>query len=92
MPSAFMSPNAGPLGWIAEDRIRIVIAARPTVTDDRMAREPPAVAADPDDFSFDPALLSSLLHDPPAGLVIAAFGVGHVPLRTLEPIKALAPK
>jgi L-asparaginase len=89
-PSAFGSPNAGPVGWIAENRARIVVrpvGPSPTVA---WRGEPAAVPLIPMTFSFDPSFLSALLQNPPAGLVIAAFGVGHVPSATIEPIRSLA--
>jgi L-asparaginase len=54
--------------------------------------EPPAVPLITMGFSFDPASIASLVRNPPAGVVIAALGVGHVPSWTIEPIRALASK
>jgi L-asparaginase len=91
-PSAFGSPNAGPLGWIAEDRVRIALRPVEPVPTLAWRAEPPAVPLITMGFSFDPASITSLVRDPPAGVVIAALGVGHVPSWTIEPLKALASK
>jgi L-asparaginase len=91
-PSAFASPCVGPLGWIAESRVRI--ALRPA---ERLPRilwkgEPPAVPVVSMEFSASPDLLSPYVRDPPAGIVVAALGAGHVPLWAVEPLGALAAK
>lgn len=89
-PSAFASPAAGPLGWIAEDRVRIVL---------RLAGSAPRIAwsgAAPDvplitmGFGATAAGFARLVQDPPAGLIIAGFGVGHVPAALAGQIGALA--
>jgi L-asparaginase len=89
-PSAFASPAAGPLGWIAEDRVRIVL---------RPAERAPALSwrgAAPDvalvslAFSSLAAVFDAFLARPPAGMVIAGFGVGHAPAWTVEAIGDLA--
>ncbi|HEY3503844.1 MAG TPA: asparaginase [Actinocatenispora sp.] len=79
-PATFGSPDLGPIGHVVEDRVRIL--ARP----DR--RPPlPAAPADLDDarvavytatLDDDGALLAGLA-DTHRGLVVAGFGVGHVP-------------
>ncbi|HEX3918322.1 MAG TPA: asparaginase [Caulobacteraceae bacterium] len=89
-PSAFAAPAAGPLGWIAEDRVRIALRPAeptPTIAWRGAAPDVPLVTLG---FSFAVAALDPLLDEPPAGLVIAGFGVGHVPARTVETIGALA--
>ena len=91
-PSAFTSPSAGPLGWIAEDRVRIVlrpIEPAPTVA---WRGEPPDTPLVTLAFSTPAAALEGFLEHPPAGLVIAGFGVGHAPSWTVEAIGALAAK
>ncbi len=89
-PSAFSSPSAGPLGWIAEDRVRI--ALRPTEPTPTLAwrGEPPDVPLVTLTFSTPASGLEALLERPPAGLVIAGFGSGHAPSWTVEAIGALA--
>jgi L-asparaginase len=92
MPSAFGSPNAGPLGWIAEDRVRIVLRPADPMPTIAWRSDPPNVPLLTMGFSADAASLVSLLGEPPAGVVIAAFGVGHLPSSTIDPIRSLAAK
>jgi L-asparaginase len=89
-PSAFASPAAGPLGWIAEDRVRIALrpADRSPTVDWR--GDPPDVPLVTMGLSMPVAMLAPFLKRPPAGMVIAGFGVGHTPAWTVEPIAALA--
>ncbi|WP_137990010.1 asparaginase [Streptomyces vilmorinianum] len=88
--TTFASPGAGPLGTVVEGEPRILL--RPTTT----------TALHP--LSFDPAVRVALLtltlgdrgelleaidsrYD---GLVVAAFGAGHVPTWLVEPLEHLA--
>ncbi|WP_309238390.1 asparaginase [Actinoplanes aureus] len=79
-PAAFVSPDGGPLGYLAEGQVRIVNRpshryALPVPRSDRPL--PPVglyTATLGDDGSLLPVLADRL-----AGLVIAGFGVGHVP-------------
>jgi L-asparaginase len=91
-PSAFASPAAGPLGWIAENRVRI--ALRPADRSPTVAwrGEPPDVPLVMMALSMLASALTPLLERPSAGLVIAGFGVGHTPAWMVEPIAALAAK
>lgn len=77
--AAFTSPNAGPIGWINEDRVRI--ALRPRARNGTFDRS--RLGAIPN-----VAVISIGLGSPPldaasiagyAGLVIQGFGGGHVP-------------
>jgi L-asparaginase len=89
-PSAFVSNGAGPLGWIAEDRVRIVLRpAEPSPTLPWRG-EPPEVALISLAFSMGADALGRWLDAPPAGIVIAGFGVGHAPSWAAELIGALA--
>jgi len=85
-PSAFVSPLAGPIGWIAEGRVRVPLKpARPSPTFAWPAAGLPEVvllAGPPDD---DGRLVRALLADPPAGVVLQAMGAGHTP-RPLAPL------
>lgn len=81
--AAFASPNAGPLGWIVEDRVRIVtrVARVPSVA--RSARMPEHVACDGRVVMLsvgigDDGLTVDLLQSGVDGLVIQATGGGHV--------------
>ena len=67
--SAFASPAAGPLGWIAEDRVRIVLRpARRSLTVAWHA-EPPFVPLIPIGFAMDRTAIEPFLLRPPAGAV-----------------------
>jgi len=91
-PSAFASPAAGPLGWIAEDRVRIALRpaqATPTIA---WLAEPPDIPLLTMTLSTTAEAFRGLLSSPPAGLVIAGFGAGHAPSGTVEAIGALAAK
>ncbi|GIM93858.1 asparaginase [Paractinoplanes toevensis] len=77
--AAFTSPNGGPLGYLAEGRPRIVnrpphrytLPSPPT-------REPVRVGLCTATLGDDGTLLATLSQQVD-GLVVAAFGVGHVP-------------
>ncbi|MGA0602087.1 asparaginase [Caulobacter sp. KR2-114] len=85
-PSAFVSPLAGPIGWIAEGRVHVPLRpARPAPTFAWPAAGLPEVvllAGPPDDGG---RLVRALLADPPAGVVLQAMGAGHTP-RHLAPL------
>ncbi len=85
-PSAFVSPLAGPIGWIAEGRVRVPLKpARPSPTFNWPTSGLPEVvllAGPPDDGG---RLVRALLADPPAGAVIQAMGAGHTP-RAVAPL------
>lgn len=89
--ATFASPDLGPIGHVVEDRVRIL--ARPD-------RRPPLPVADldldgarvalyPVVFDDDGALLAGLA-DTHRGLVVAGFGVGHVPSSLAPVLGALA--
>jgi L-asparaginase len=89
-PSAFASPAAGPLGWIAEDRVHIVLRPAepsPTVRWRSAAPDVPLVMLG---FSTPTAVFAPFIERPPAGMVIAGFGVGHSPAWAAEAIGVLA--
>lgn len=90
LPSAFTSPMAGPLGLVAEERVRIFA---------RVAREPalPAASGPPVPVALlrwtmgdDGRLLGALPALGYAGAVIEGMGAGHVPADAAEAISALA--
>ncbi len=85
--ATFVSPNGGPLGFVVEGRPRIVnrpvhrlALAQPTRSDTLQVSIIPAA------FGEDPTLLEAIT-DRLHGLVVAGFGVGHVPA-TWVPILA----
>jgi L-asparaginase len=78
-PAAFASPGHGPLGEVAEGRVRLPVVPRhrsPALRPDpaRRVRVGLATVVLGDDGS-----LAEALGDRADGLVIAAIGVGHVP-------------
>lgn len=89
-PSAFASPAAGPIGWIVEDRVRLVL---------KPARVLPVLAwrgASP----FVPVLtfglgsgareVEGVAAAKSDGVVVAAAGAGHVPSSAVGSLHALA--
>ncbi|MEV0185828.1 asparaginase [Streptomyces sp. NPDC050625] len=87
-PTAFTS-YPGPIGYVAEDRVRIT--ARPTpspVIDPRSATSPARTAIFTVGLGDDGALLHAL-GDHVDGLVVAAFGAGHVPMACVDALSEL---
>jgi L-asparaginase/Glu-tRNA(Gln) amidotransferase subunit D len=90
--ATFASPNAGPLGHVIEGEVRLLV---------RPARHAPLASVDPDRLAAtrvalhtvtlddDVALLDGLAHGR-QGLVVAGFGVGHVPPAFAPALGALA--
>ncbi|WP_138906435.1 asparaginase [Streptomyces chryseus] len=88
-PAAFASPGAGPIGRIAEDRVRLA-APLPRrygslVPPSRDARVGLYTVSLGDDGTLVGAWKGRC-----DGLVVAAFGVGHVPQRLVESLERLA--
>ncbi len=90
--AAFQSPLTGPVGWIAEDRVRL-----PLVLRRRSRRFGLPVTAQMSQV----ALLTLSLDDSPrliecvdtadfGGAVISTFGAGHTSSRVLDALKALS--
>ncbi len=85
-PSAFVSPLAGPIGWIAEGRVRVPLKpATPSPTFAWPEAGLPEVVLLPGPPDDDGRLLRALLADPPAGVVLQAMGAGHTS-RALAPM------
>jgi L-asparaginase len=88
--AAFASPNGGPVGYLAEGDVRLV--NRPV---QRRTLTPPAVGALPRiglytaTLGDDGELLGGFA-DSCAGLVVAGFGVGHVPASWVAGLAAIA--
>jgi len=90
-PSAFTSPGYGPVARIVEGRIQRTGACPPRVTvpyDADQAR-PATVGVYPVSLGDDGALLE-LLDGHCDGLVVAAFGAGHVPQRIAAVLEKFA--
>ncbi|MFI0407469.1 asparaginase [Actinomadura sp. 3N508] len=90
-PSAFGGAGAGPIGWVAEERVRMPLrpARRVRVVAPPVA-EPPPVALVTAALGDDGRLLSRLPELGYAGAVIAAFGAGHLPHRMADEAARLA--
>ncbi|KAB8189135.1 asparaginase [Nonomuraea phyllanthi] len=90
-PSAFTSASAGALGWTAEDRVRIPLRPVGRVFVDLPDVEELAAVALASVALGDDGRLLRLLPDLGyQGVVVAGFGVGHVPARMIEDLTAVA--
>lgn len=88
-PAAFASPGAGPVGRIAEDQVRLAsplpdrfVPLAPAVRDPRVGLYTVSLGDD--------GTLLEAWSGQCDGLVVAAFGVGHVPQRLVESLERLA--
>ncbi|MGW2998745.1 asparaginase [Streptomyces sp. NPDC001155] len=89
-PAAFTSPGAGPIGRIAEDRVQLTAAlphrygplAQPRSRKVRVGLYTVSLGDDGE--------LLAAWDGRCDGLVVAAFGVGHVPQRLVESLERLA--
>jgi L-asparaginase len=87
-PAAFTSPDGGPLGYVEEGRVRLVNRpATPRLHVPVPALPLPRVIVHTATLGDDGAILP-LLADNADGLVIAGFGVGHVPACWLPHLEA----
>lgn len=90
-PAAFTSPSSGPLALLAENRIRLTSALPP-----RLAVPAVPVTASAARIGLHTVTLGddgeqlALLQGHFDGLVVAAFGVGHVPDRLVATLEQLA--
>ncbi|MFE0462970.1 asparaginase [Kitasatospora sp. NPDC058965] len=88
--AAFASPGAGPLGYVAEGRVHLLTAARRRPGPVRLPFTRDAkVALVTATLGDDGALLDGLEHRFD-GLVVAAFGAGHVPAAWVDPLTRIA--
>jgi L-asparaginase len=89
--AAFASPQSGPVGYVVEDRVRVVTHPGGRVwldyPDDAAGKRIAMVTIDFDD---DPALIEAIPGLGYDGLVLAAFGGGHVPSWTVAAIEQVA--
>lgn len=91
-PSAFVSPLAGPIGWIAEGRVRIALKpARPAPTFPWPGVLPEVVLV-ASGLGDEGRLIRALAADPPAGVVLAAMGAGHMPQGLVPALAELSAK
>src|SRR6516165_9656868 len=91
-PATFRSPLTGPIGWIAENRLRI--ALRPVVRHHITISDVPAVVPTVGlvkvTLGDDGRVLKALNSLGYQGLIVEATGGGHVPRAMVEPLAALA--
>ena len=88
--ATFASPGAGPLGLVVEGKPRILLRPpQPTVVPPLRLRRPARVALVTLGLGDGGELLDAV-SDRFDGLVVAAFGAGHVPSWLVEPLTALA--
>ena len=89
--TAFASPACGPVGWVSEDRVRIPLVPRRRtqhLDPDALAGPMPSVGVVQlglGSGALPPEQVAGL-----QGLVVAAFGGGHVPGRTVESLAEIA--
>lgn len=90
-PAAFRSTPTGPIGWVAEGRVRLALfpGRRPhvPVAPGRFARPVALLTAGLGD---DGRLLKGLIDLGYHGLVIEAMGAGHVPVDMVAPLSNIA--
>ncbi len=88
--STFQSPNGGPLGYLVEGRPRMLNATAFRIAVPPPLRRPlPRVALVTITLGDD-GLLVDALADRADGVVVAAFGVGHVPSWLVDRLEELA--
>jgi L-asparaginase len=81
-PSSFASPTAGPLGWVAEDRVRLPLRLANRVhIDIPEGRDLPRVLLTRVVMADDLGMVADSACD---GLVVEGFGVGHTPRNAAE--------
>ncbi|WP_219732117.1 asparaginase [Streptomyces finlayi] len=88
-PGAFASPHAGPIGFIAEGAPRLLLTPSPQQHVPLPLLGPARVVLITAALGDDGELLQGL-GDRFDGVVIAAFGAGHVPETWVEPLEKIA--
>jgi L-asparaginase len=92
-PAAFVSPPAGPLGSVKEGRVVLRLRpARPQLQLDSPTGPVAKVALVEATFDDGGELLSERVTEPYDGVVVAAFGVGHLSDQAADAAIALAAK
>jgi L-asparaginase len=88
--AAFVSPDTGPLGYVVEGQLRLLNRPEDVLKVFVPQGSPePRIALVTVTFGDDGTLLDRL-GDTVDGLVVAAFGAGHVPVALVEPLTKLA--
>lgn len=88
-PGAFVSPHAGPIGYITEGAPRLLLTPAPQQHVPLPLLRPARVALITAGIGDDGELLHGL-GDRFDGAVIAAFGAGHVPHAWTDPLEKIA--
>ncbi len=88
-PSAFASPETGPLGHLVEGEVRVATRVTALSLGARVDAIPP-VALLRCALGDDGRLVGTLLARGYRGLVVEGMGAGHVPATMVEPLEALA--
>lgn len=95
-PSAFHSPNAGPVGWVTEGRVRIPLVPRHRTSRIRLpeesSRQLPRVALISTALGADPDIVEAVVKSGYDGIVLDSFGGGHVPATMTATLAAAAKK
>lgn len=90
--ATFQSPGLGPIGWVAEDRVRIPLVPRrrsPRMSAPGMSVDA-RVALVRLAFDDSPALLDLITPDDFDGAVVETYGAGHISTRVLAALSRLA--
>jgi L-asparaginase len=90
-PSTFHSPTCGPLGWVVEDRTRIVFGVAALATIAQVNPDTvPEVALVKCSLGDDARFIDQIASLGYAGAVIEGFGGGHVPARLVAALEKLS--
>lgn len=92
-PGAFTSPDTGPLGWVVEGELHLLVrpatrVSLPHVEESALAAVRVAIVTVP--LGDDGGLLAAVGGLGYDGVVIEAMGAGHVPPHLVAPLAALA--
>ncbi|CAN5430169.1 asparaginase [soil metagenome] len=89
-PSTFDSRNVGRVGWVTEGKVRVPLARRHRPPRLAAGEAVPAVGLVRVSLDDDPAVLLAVAGTGLSGLVVEAFGGGHVNARAVEALAAIA--
>lgn len=94
--AAFKSPNAGPIGWVTEGRVRIPLIPRYRTSNVQIpqdsSRKLPRVALISTALGTEAGIVDSAVQSGYDGLVIDTFGGGHVPSDLMTALETAAKK
>jgi L-asparaginase len=89
--ATFQSPSCGPLGWLVEERVRVVMRVAPLALVGTVPEgAAPAVALIKCSLGDDARVLDQLQTLGYKGVVVEGFGGGHVPARVVASLDKLA--